>query len=348
MLKFQKLVVAAALSLFAFSAMASNFRAADQVYVPNAGHIGGGSGTFISDVFISNLSNDSVTISLIFSGLINNQSQTQVFNDKFTLAPQERKEFVDFFASQLNLTSAFGQLIFNACKTGANCAADQDPITGISPNFRPISVETRIFAIPTGSTLDQKPPTVGQLFAGIPWYNFASSEAPAGYNKIFITGIRQTGNGAGTFRTNIGLVNASQFSTTTLKVSLYRGNNPSTPLSTYQETLGPLGFHQQSLTAMFPTLTAGSDLTNLFAIVEQLSSQATSDAPQGCLPNGCPAFLAYGSSLDNVTSDPTTLEPQFTGQLTDVQVGCIFNPESYTCTQKTGGKPLHRAVKSRG
>src|SRR4051812_37801568 len=190
MLKLQKLAVAAAVSLVAFSAMASNFRAADQVYVPNAGHVAGGSGTFISDVFISNLSNDSVTISLIFSGSINGvANQQQNFNDKFQLAPQERKEFVDFFANTLGLNSAFGQLIFNACKTGADCVATQDPNSGDSPNFRPISVETRIFAIPPGTTLDQKPTTVGQLFAGIPWYNFASSDAPDGYNKIFITGI---------------------------------------------------------------------------------------------------------------------------------------------------------------
>jgi len=348
MLKFQKLVVAAAISLFAFSAMASNFRAADQVYVPNSGHTGGASGTFISDVFISNLSSDPVTISIIFSGLFNGTSQTQVFNDKFNLAANERKEFVDFFANQLGSTNAFGQLIFNACRQGANCAANQDPTTGISPDFRPISVETRIYAIPPGTTLAQNPPTVGQLFAGIPWYNFASSEAPAGFNKIFITGIRNTGQGPGTYRTNIGLVNASQFSNTTLKVSLYAGNNPSTPLATYQETFAPLGFHQQSLSAMFPTIAAGATATNLFAVVEQTSSTPVAEAPIGCLPSGCPAFLAYGSALDNQTSDPTTLEPQFTGQLTDIQIGCIFNPDQYTCAQKTGGKPLHRAVKPRG
>ena len=345
MLKFQKLVVAAVLSLFAVSAMASNFRAADQVYVPNSGHIGGGSGTFISDVFIANLSPDPVTISVIFSGISNGTSGQQVFNDKFNLAANERKEFIDFYANQLGLTSAIGQLIFNACKQGADCVGTQDPISGVSPNFRPISVETRIYAIPPGTTLTQTPPppTVGQLFAGIPWYNFGSQEAPTGYNKIFITGIRATGtSGTGTYRTNIGLTNASQFSNTTLVVRLFRGDG--TSLGVYQENFTPLGFHQQSLTAMFPTLTAGPDLTNLYITVEQSASTPTGDAPPGC-PTGCPAFLAYGSVLDNATSDPTTLEPQFTGQLNDLQIACIFNPTQATC--KTA-KSIRRAVKPRG
>jgi len=347
MLKLQKLVVAAAASVFAFSAMANNFRAADQVYVPNAGHVAGGSGTFISDVFVSNLSSDSVTVSVIFSGTINNQPATQPFNDKFTLAAGERREFPDFVLTTLGLNSAIGQMVFNACKTGANCAADQDPITGISPNFRPISVESRIFAIPPGTTVGSTS-TVGQLFSGIPWYMFASLEAPSGYNKIQLTGIRLTGSGVGTFRTNIGLVNASQFSNTTLKVTLFKGNAPNTPVATTQVSLGPLGFQQQLLSSLFNnTITAGPDQTKLFVIVEQLNSVPTGDAPAGC-PTGCPAFLAYGSVLDNVSSDPTTLEGTFTGQLTDVQIGCIFNPESYTCTQKTGGKPLRRAVKPRG
>jgi len=341
MLKLQRLVVAAAVTLFAVSAMASNFRAADQIYVPNAGHVQGGSGTFVSDVFVSNLSSDSVTVSLIFSGSIAGAPGQQNFNDRFTLAPNERKEFVDFFVSVLSLNSAFGQLVFNACKTGANCVTSQDPITGESPDFRPISVETRIYV---GTSVG----TVGQLFAGIPWYNFASEDAPSGYNKIFITGIRNTGtSGGGTFRTNIGLTNASQFSTTSLVVKLYAGNTApgGAPLATYQETYGPLAFKQQSLAQMFPTVPVGPTATNLYVTVEQTNTVATGDAPTGCLPKGCPAFLAYGSVLDNQSSDPTTLEPQFTGQLNTLQIACIFNPAAATCKNATS---IRRAVKPKG
>ena len=66
MFKVKQLGVAAAITLFAGAAMASNFRAADQVYVPAAGHISSSSATFVSDVFISNLSDDSVDVSVIW------------------------------------------------------------------------------------------------------------------------------------------------------------------------------------------------------------------------------------------------------------------------------------------
>ena len=68
MFNVKKLAVAAAM-LVAGSAFASNFRAADQVYVPVAGHAAGGSGTFISDVFLSNLSTDPVTVTVTASVL---------------------------------------------------------------------------------------------------------------------------------------------------------------------------------------------------------------------------------------------------------------------------------------
>src|SRR4051812_33722074 len=65
MFKAKQWGVAAAMLLVAFGASASNFRVADQVYLPIAGHIQGGSSLFVSDVFISNLSSDAVQVSLI-------------------------------------------------------------------------------------------------------------------------------------------------------------------------------------------------------------------------------------------------------------------------------------------
>lgn len=55
MFKIKNWGIAAALALSAAAAMASNFRAADQVYLPIGGHIQGGAALFISDVFLTNL-----------------------------------------------------------------------------------------------------------------------------------------------------------------------------------------------------------------------------------------------------------------------------------------------------
>src|SRR3954453_13584914 len=214
MFKVKQLGIAAAITLFAGAAMASNFRAADQVYVPSAGHIQGNSATFISDIFLSNLSDDSVDVSVIFS---TSAAGTQTpFPKVVTLLPRERRELRDFVKNNLGLSSALGQLIFNACKANADCTPD--PSTGLNSNYRNISVESRIFSVANGAD-PLTAPTNGQLFSGIPWYNFVSESASgAGLDKIFITGIRNTDQ----YHTNLGFVNASQFSPTTLPPRLLR------------------------------------------------------------------------------------------------------------------------------
>ncbi len=344
MLNFKKVAVAAVVTLSAMSAMASNFRAADQVYVPAAGFLAGSSGTFLSDVFISNLSTDSVSVSVIFS-----QGPTgsiTEFRDLITLAPNERKEIVNFITAPvssggLGLSStnnSFGQLIFNACKQGTDCINSQDG-NGFSVNFRNISVESRIYSIPAGTTLAQNPPTTGQLFSGLPWYNFASSNAAnVGLHQVFITGIRNNGtNGTpGTYRSNIGMVNASQFSNTQIVVSLFDGRT-SNKLGEYTENLGPLGHAQRNISTMFPSF-SGSTATNAYVIVEQRNSTAAPNAPTSCLSEGCPAFFAYGSILDNISGDATTLEAQYLKPLSSDALAAIYPPSA-------GKSPLRRSAK---
>jgi hypothetical protein len=321
----KKLGVAAALSLCAFSAMASNFRGADQVYVPAAGHLGGASGTFLSDVFVSNLElTDEVDVSVIYkptTGL--NPSDPIERKNVITLKPGERKEFTDFFVSVLGIQSGLGQLIFNACLKGANCGPETQDASGFSPFFRSISVESRIYSIPPNTTLEQKPPTQGQLFSGIPWYMFASSlQSSNKLDRVFITGVSQTGgpNTPGTYRSNLGLVNASQYSTTTLVATLYQNDmTAANKKGEFTQTLGPLGHIQVNVSAAFPGFTG----SNAFIIVEQRNSVPTGDAPSTCV-QGCPAFLAYGSVLDNVSGDATTLESQFMIPLNDAAIAQIF------------------------
>lgn len=325
----KKLTVAAALLLCSAGAYASNFRGADQVYVPVAGHLRGSSGTFISDVYIANLSlTEEVKVSVIYQPFGPNLScgnDTCIgteFKDVITLRAGERKEYKDFFNSALGLTTGFGQLIFNGCKSGVSCGPEAQDPDGFSENFRPISVESRIYQV-----TDQRPTeTTGQLFSGIPWYNFVSQlQAGVGLDKIFITGITHTGTAGqvGTFRTNIGLVNASQYSTTTLVVKLYQGTQTETDKKgEAQVTLQPLGNVQPGFATLFPTAPLGG---NYFVTVEQRNSEPFGgNVPSGCLPQGCPAFLAYGSVLDNLSGDATTLEPQYLKELDPNAINVIY------------------------
>lgn len=325
----KKVAVAAVIALSSVSAMASNFRAADQVYVPAAGYLQGSSGTFISDVFISNLSSDAVDVSVVFSQTQNGTQQD--FNKLLRLAAGERREIVNFVNTPVAqgglglgpTGNPFGQLIFSACKADADCTTTQDD-TGFSPNYRDISVESRIYSIPPGTTLAQNPATTGQLFSGFPWYNFASSDAAnVGLNQVQITGLRNTGGAgtAGTYRSNIGLVNASQYSTTQMVVQLFDGKTGA-QLGEYTETLAPLGHVQRNVSAMFPSF-SGPTATNAYVIVSQRNTTAVNGAPSTCT-TGCPAFFAYGSVLDNVSGDATTLEPQFLKPISAAALQVIY------------------------
>lgn len=320
----KKLVVAAAVMVCALSASASNFRGADQVYVPAAGNFQGASGRFVSDVYIANLDDQNVEVSVIFQQIGIGGGNGTEFKNIIKLRGFERKEYKNFLQSVLGLNAGneFGQLIFNACLEGASCGPETQNEDGVSPNFRPISVTSRVYSFPTAPGSDSSL-TTGQLFTGIPWYHFVSSlQAPNQLDKVFIQGFRQTGqpNEKGTFRSNIGLVNASQYSTTTIVVTLYQGTtNAVDQKGIYQVDLGPLGSTQVGFSQAFPGVTG----ENYFVVVEQRNPQAVPGAPQGCL-QGCPAFLAYGSVLDNGTGDATTLEAVYPQELSPAAITIIY------------------------
>ena len=338
----KKLTVAAALVLVAATASASNFRGADQVYVPIAGHVPGATGRFITDAYISNLSSDSVTVSVIFAprrpDLPPGTTPGQEFPNAFTLRPFERKQFLDFFTSALNIpaeTAVVGQLIFNGCRTGQNCGPETQDIDGISPHFRPISVETRTYQI-----LNSRPvETTGQLLSGYPWYSFVSErQSNVDLDEVFITGITFTGGPGqpGTFRTNLGFVNASQYSATTIVARLFKETMDQPVGVEARVRLDPLGNVSGGLNDWFPNVPQGS---NYFVIVHQTETTPFGTPPLGC-EDGCPAFLTYGSVLDNASGDATTLEPQYLLELNGRAIDEIF-------PKRDGKRSVKRSVRSR-
>ena len=344
----KKALVAAAMLLTAVGAQASNFRAADQVYIPAAGHLVGGSGVFITDAYISNLTADTVTVSAIVQPVniaTNPNDPTTIgtdYNNAFELAPFERKEFKDFMRTGLNIAgNSFAFVILNGCKKGTDCGPATQDADGYSENFRAISAETRIYSIPSETAVN--PPTTGQLFSGLPWYSYVSElDNSVNLDKVFITGITHNGNPgqAGTFRSNIGLINASQYSSTTLVVRAYQGSlNTAGFKAEVQIPLSPLQNVQRTflgVNSLFPDLPAGG---NYFVTVEQRNSVPTPDAPASCTL-GCPAFLAYGSVLDNATGDATTLEAQYLIEMSSAALEELYGGGSGKATAR-------RSVRSR-
>jgi hypothetical protein len=327
----------------AAGAYASNFRGADQVYIPIAGRAVQEQGqTFISDVQLANLTADTVTVSVIFQRAntpTNPGDPTtigQEFKDIIELAPFERREFKDFFTSALNLPGTnLGLIILNGCLKGANCGPSGTDDEANTQNYRAISAESRIYSFRT--QLGAASGTVGQLFSGIPWYHFVSMlQAQAGLDEVFITGVTHTANGSTGFRSNFGLINASQYSTTNLLVSLYKGRiRTEDRVAQRTITLTPLENIQTNFPGMFPGAPFGE---NYFVTVEQISSTPNPSGVPSTCDLGCPAFLAYGSVLDNVTNDATTLESQYLKELTSEAIFVIY-PTS------AGKQPWRRAVR---
>jgi hypothetical protein len=327
----KKLGVAAALMLCAFGASASNFRAADQVYVPIGGHASGSSGLFVTDAFIANLSSDSVDVSVIYVPLSPNEGGDrprllEEIRDKITLQGYERKELLDVFVNTLAKpaeSNPLGMLVFNGCKANTDCGPATQDEDGYSENFRAISVQTRIYQITQAGA---NPPTTGQLFTGIPWYNFVSElQSNVGLEKVFITGLTHTGGAgqAGTFRANIGVVNASEYSKTEIVFRLYQGTLSETDKKAEAvRTLGSLGNMQYGFAQLFPDITG----SNFFVTVEQRNSSAVQDGvvvPATC-ERGCPAFLAYGSVLDNISGDATTMEAQYLKEMDPAAIDILY------------------------
>src|ERR1051326_2925587 len=331
----KKFGYAAAVALVAASAMASNFRAADQVYVPAAGHVDSAVKTFISDISVSNVTNDAVTVSVIFSDASGTQ---QTFNNLFTLQPNEHREFTDFVGSAppngIGLPGKIGQLIFNACRANGVCDVTDTTncpggtTSGVCPDFRNITVESRIYSIDKGGN-PLSSPTNGQLFSGYPWYSFVTQEQSQNdLHRVFITGIRQ--NTA--YHTNVGLVNASQFSSTQFRVKLFQG---ATQLGeTLTPVFAPLEAVLQPLTGLFGSVNFGTGL-NLWIQVSQEGGGPTGDAAANGCNTGCPRFFAYASVLDSTTGDATTLEPEYFKSISDAQLACLFPAQGQTVTCKS-------------
>jgi hypothetical protein len=307
---------------------ANNFRAADTVYVPTAGRVG----SFNTDVYLSNPNPQPVTVSVAFAptNTEDNSGVAAQARQLVTLQPFERREIRDPLAQVFGLQGGLGQLIFFGCSAAnPNCDCSSTP-----NDCRSISVESRIYSTSTDCRNGAVTCTTGQLFSGLPWFSFAGSGSAAGYDSVFIAGIRQFGSRsapASGYRSNLGFANASMFSSTTLSVELFDALAASRGRATV--TLGPLGHAQRNIGELFPD--AGELETAGFVVISQASVTPTANAASAGCADGCPGFFAYGSVLDNSSDDATTLEAQFAAALTADQLGCMFSA-------KAPARPLRR------
>lgn len=298
-------------------ASASNFRAADTVYLPSAGKIASGNVIFVTDVYITNHTTSKVVVSVGFgetgTAADNSQLPKNLKNLPTSLEPGERRLISDVTGTLFpEKDGKLGFLVFFACKEGGNCQ-DCDLFPA---DCSLISVEGRIYSYPAANPAGG---TKGQLFVGYPWYSFVSpSDAALSLDTVFIVGLRNEGaRPTSGYRSNFGILNASQDYSTQVKISVYTGTGSLVGEKTYQ--LKPLGHVQTGILDAAPNFTTNNSAG--YAIVQQTGSTLASG---GCA--ACPAgFFVFGSVLDNVTDDPTTLESIYTQQL---DLRCVYGSKA--------------------
>jgi ferredoxin len=277
--------------MFASVASANTFRAADIVYLPAVARAPGVAGAFFkTDVTIVNTSTSRVVVKVAYvEGSGDNSTAPNTLITLPTFVPGERRELIDIAQSALDRETANGYLIFFSCREGGNCTnCDSNAADCLN-----IAVQGRIYN-------DTPAGTFGQSFPGLPWYSYAAFTSTAqGTDRLSINGVRNNAD----YRTNIGLVNASQFSSTVLRLRVF--NNTGTQVGEMNQTLGPLGRIQLPVTQIAAGFTG-----NGYVTVEQVSA-----TPTPAEADAVPGFFAYGSLLDNRTNDPTTLEAQFSAPL---------------------------------
>ena len=144
-------------------------------------------------------------------------------------------------------------------------------------------------------------------------------------DTVSIIGLRNEGTrGVSGFRSNVGLLNASQDYSTTLVVTAYNGDG--TLAGAAEVPLPPLGHLQTSLAGLVPGFT--TDNNTGYVVISQKDATLV---PGGCA-ECAPGFFAFGSVLDNIGDDATTLETIYIPQL---DIGCIYGA-------KHGRRPVRR------
>ncbi|HUO85264.1 MAG TPA: hypothetical protein VM534_09135 [Thermoanaerobaculia bacterium] len=337
----RKWVVAVLLVLMSTAAFASNFRAADLIYLPAVGRFTSGDVVFKSNVFINNVSDVPIVVTSVLAdsnvdnrGVIDNPAKVM---DLAVIQPGDGLFFDDFVQEVYGLSTFFGQVLFFGCAQGGDCTQEGvcpsddpncDPCSEPGEDCEPFTVQSRIYADQaTSKCFGQAGCTTGQLFTGLPWYSYISPDvADRDLDEVIITGIQEFGTrNVNGFRSNVGFTNSSQYSSITLRITLFREDG--TQFGTTTLGLFPLSHTQGNIASLFPGFT-GSGFVTVRTESFTPTDPGNSDP---FIASGLPGFYAYGSVADNVTNDATTLEAMY---LVEFDFASVYGKNFWPATPK--------------
>jgi len=287
----------------------------EQLHIPYVVH----SAPYFTDLTLTNLTTDRVSISYTFRSANSHDADPN--------APQElRRADVRYLNPRQSLTvevgeigiSGQGQLVVHACKEFIPCGdiIDQtsDPTNPrVLQNFNPaairkVSASVRIYSMSASGG------TRGDSMAAIPWYALPGLDGAPGMDHVQIVGIRSDGH----YTTQIGLNNASSYSSTMLTVILHDGSGAERGRR-WTETLGPFESVKRSAEGMFGADAFAANRLNRTAATQSawVEVQQTVVTPNelaartvGC-ESGCPRFYAWASVTDSKSLDFSIVASSF-------------------------------------
>ncbi len=324
-----------ALILAALPAAAS-WQAAELIYVPAVAHTEGAAGSeWRTDLFITNMDDVNMDVAMVYlpSGLVDNGFR---FSDRSTwLGPREDQGFGfvnealadippngtvvlrdvvgEYWVEQAGL-GGLGAMVIFAYEAGT-LEDDGTKVDALAIANARIFNDTTVW-VPEGHGFVEEPATYGQGMPGVAWYNLADPAAvteDVDYSYMVLV----AGEENPRYRFNVGVLNASDPQTTiTIALQPFQANGEpylnedENPIVSLQ-VVPPLA-HLQFF-RVFNTW----GLENIEPSMVKVSFVAWASNN----PDPVPAFATYGSLVDDVSGDPTTVMGSF-GMPYDVE--CVW------------------------
>lgn len=328
---------------------AASFRASDLIYIPAVSHTSGAAGSeWRTDLYITNVDDVDIDVMMVYlpSGITNNAA---LMNDRtYWLGGRESDGFGfiderladippsgtvvlhdvvgEYWADNPGLAGNGAMIVF-ASEAGS-LDPDGNRVYKNAIAYARIYNQTQIWEQdPEDETVfTQADTTYGQVMPGVPWYDLGDPavvdqptdpDATPAYN--FSVELLQGAQENADYRFNFGIFNASDPQTQlTFEFRPYHADG--TPFTDADgnvirlvASVPPLN-HLQYFQILRNVLGIEDDVTEVLVRVTVLSWDTTS-------PDAVAAFTTYGSVIDNVSNDPTTLLPSF---LDPYNVECVW------------------------
>ncbi|HOC43969.1 MAG TPA: hypothetical protein PKJ99_13210 [Thermoanaerobaculales bacterium] len=343
--------LAAIAALLAVAPAMASFQAADLIYIPAVAQTtGSGTSHWKTDLYITNVDEVAIDVAMIYlpSGLASNA--TYFIDRTYWLGGREEDGFGfvnevladipsqgtvvlrdivgEYWVDQAGLNGMGAMVVF---AYEADTLEDDGTrvYRNAIANARIYNDTTRWDRDPDGHGFIEEPVSYGQQMPGVAWYNLADPAA-LGDDFDFTYMILVGGEETPRFRYNLGVLNASDPQTQiTVAMQAFQANGEPYVDDEGDELISiqtiPIGAHVQWY-RIFSTLWDLEEIEMAMIKVSFVGWVSTSPEP-------VPAFITYGSLIDESSDDPTTILGAFADPY---DIDCMWSGDGAAAAKATG------------